>query len=204
MIKTHKRKKNSRIRGARTVGWGFRQKHKGHGNKGGFGMAGTGKKADHKKQKALESDKKKKYFGKQGATSRGTKRIKYEKINLYAIKDNFFKKDGDKIDLSKHKILGEGEGFKAEIKALSATKGAIEKMKKAGGEIVLPEKKDVKQYVVKEKKKEVEGKKANVKKDVEEKKKESGDMKKSKESGKNVVGVKKKVEGKVVVGEKGK
>ena len=36
MVKTHKRRKNSRIRGARTVGWGFRQKHKGHGNKGGF------------------------------------------------------------------------------------------------------------------------------------------------------------------------
>jgi len=148
MIKTHKRKKNSRIRGARTVGWGFRQKHKGHGNKGGFGMAGTGKKADHKKQKALESDKKKKYFGKQGATSRGTKRIKYEKINLYSIKDNFFRKAGDKIDLNKHKILGKGEGFKAEITALTATSSAIEKMKKAGGKIVLPEKKSVKQYVV--------------------------------------------------------
>ena len=57
MVKTHKRAKNSRIRGARTVGWGFRQKHKGHGNKGGFGMAGTGKKADHKKQSAEQSVK---------------------------------------------------------------------------------------------------------------------------------------------------
>lgn len=137
-MKTHKRRKNSRIRGARTVGWGFRQKHKGHGNKGGFGMAGTGKKADHKKQKALESDKKKKYFGKQGATSRGTKRKKYEKINLRDIRDNF---SGNKIDLSKHKILGKGEGFKAEITALTATKGAIDKMQKAGGKIILKRKK---------------------------------------------------------------
>ena len=138
-MKTHKRKKNSRIRGARTVGWGFRQKHKGHGNRGGFGKAGTGKRADHKKQVALDSDKKGKYFGKQGATSRKTAIVKYEKINLRDIKDNFFKRDGDKIDFSKHKILGMGEGFKAEIKALDATASAISKMNKAGGKIVLPE-----------------------------------------------------------------
>ena len=133
-MKIHKRKKSSRIRGSRTAGWGFRQKHKGHGNKGGFGMAGTGKKADHKKQKALESDKRGKYFGKQGATSRKTKRKKYEKINLCDIKDNLL---GKKIDLSKHKILGKGEGFKAEIIARGATKSAIEKMEKAGGKIIL-------------------------------------------------------------------
>jgi len=151
MVKVHKRTKNSRIRGARTVGWGFRQKHKGHGNKGGFGMAGTGKRGDHKKQSS-EMAVKGKYFGKQGATSRGTKRDNYEKINLYAIKDNFFKKVGDKIDLSKHKILGHGDGFKAEITALSATASAISKMEAAGGKIILPVKKGpAKQYVVKEK-----------------------------------------------------
>ncbi len=145
-MKTHTRKKNSRIRGARTCGWGFRQKHKGHGNRGGVGMAGSGKRGDHKKQKAADSDKhnRKKYFGKQGLTSRGTALNKYEKINLYAIKDNLFKKDGDKINLSKHKILGQGAGFKAEITALSATASAIEKMEKAGGKIILPVKKETK------------------------------------------------------------
>lgn len=138
-MRIHKRSKNSRIRGSRTAGWGFRQKHKGHGNKGGFGKAGTGKRADHKKQVALESDKKRKYFGRQGATSRGTEINKYEKINLCDVKDNLFRKDGDKINLSKHKVLGKGNGFKAEIKALSASKSAIEKMEKAGGKIILPE-----------------------------------------------------------------
>ncbi len=153
-MKVHKRPKNSRIRGARTVGWGFRQKHKGHGNKGGFGKAGTGKRGDHDKQRALESDtrKKKRYFGKQGMTSKGTAIAKYEKINLYAIKDNIFNKEGQKIDLSKHKILGTGDGFKAEIIALAATSAAIEKMEKAGGKIVLPgAKTDVKQYTKVEK-----------------------------------------------------
>jgi len=136
-MKVHKRKKNSRIRGARTVGWGFRQKHKGHGNKGGFGKSGTGKKGDHDKQRALESVKGA-YFGTKGATSRGTAIKKYDKINLYAIKDNMFTKDGCKIDLKKHKILGTGDGFKAEITAKAATKTAIAKMEKAGGKIVLP------------------------------------------------------------------
>jgi large subunit ribosomal protein L15 len=165
MVKTHKRTKNSRIRGARTVGWGFRQKHKGHGNKGGFGKAGTGKRADHKKQSS-EMAVKGKYFGKQGDTSRGTARETYEKINLYAIKDNIFKKDGDKINLAKHKILGTGDGFKAEITALAATASAIAKMEKAGGKIILPVVKEgVKQYIGVEK-----SKKDEAKDDKEEKK----------------------------------
>ena len=153
MVKVHKRKKNSRLRGSRTAGWGFRQSHKGHGSKGGFGMAGSGKRADHKKQKALESDKKKRYFGKQGLTSRGTKVKKYKKINLREIKDNFFIKGKITMDFSKHKILGNGEGFKAEIKAKAATKSAIAKMGKAGGKIILPimvEKKVVEKKVVEE------------------------------------------------------
>jgi large subunit ribosomal protein L15 len=151
-MKVHKRPKNSRIRGARTVGWGFRQKHKGHGNKGGFGKAGTGKRGDHDKQRALESDtrKKKRYFGKQGVTSMGTARDKADRINLYDIKDNLFVKDGMKIDLGKYKILGSGEGFKAEIVALAASKLAVEKMEKAGGKIILPARKsEVKQWAKK-------------------------------------------------------
>jgi len=143
-MKTHKRKKNSRNRGARTVGWGFRQKHKGHGNKGGFGMAGTGKKADHKKQTAVASDPKGGYFGKKGLTSRRTAKKKYDKINLRDVKANF---SDDKINLPKHKILGMGEGFKAEITALAASASAIEKMVKAGGKIILPVvKESVKQH----------------------------------------------------------
>ena len=148
-MKIHKRPKNSRIRGARTCGWGFRQQHKGHGNKGGVGMAGS---HAHKRQSTEAAVKKGTYFGKKGATSRGTVIEKYEKINLCDIKNNFFKKDGDKIDFSKHKILGKGNGFKAEIKALAATASAIEKMEKAGGKIILPAvKDDVKQYVKKAK-----------------------------------------------------
>jgi len=136
-MRVHKRKKSSRLRGSKTAGWGFRQKHKGHGNKGGTGMSGSGKKADHKKQFALMKDPKGIYFGRKGLTSRKTAVKKTNQINLRDIKNNIFKKDGQKIDLSKHKILGEGDGFKAVITAKSASKSAIEKMKKAGGEIIM-------------------------------------------------------------------
>ncbi|MBT3643085.1 hypothetical protein HN604_02925 [archaeon] len=152
-MKTHKRPKTSRLRGSKTAGWGFRQKHKGHGNKGGFGMAGTGKRGDHKKVPVKKGDKKNRYFGKQGITSKGTERKRVNTMNLSMIKENLFTKDNVKIELKKYKILGVGEGFKAEITAMSASKTAIAKMEKAGGKIILAgEKKSVKQYVVKEKK----------------------------------------------------
>ena len=138
MVNVHKRKKTSRLRGARTCGWGFRQKHKGHGNKGGFGMAGSAK---HKRQ-STQQGVKGKYFGKQGATSRGTKRDKIQRINLYAIKDNIFKKAGQKIDLKEHVVLAVGEGFKAEITALKASAKAIAKMEAAGGKIIVLENKE--------------------------------------------------------------
>jgi len=155
-MRVHKRPKNSRIRGARTCGWGFRQKHKGHGNKGGFGNAGT---HAHKRQSTEMAVKKGVYFGKQGVTSRGTLRDKRDRLNLHSIKQNMFVKDGQKIDLAKYKILGSGDGFKAEIVALSASVLAIEKMKKAGGKIILADKVDVKQHVKKEVVEKVEKKK---------------------------------------------
>ena len=50
-IKIHKRKKSSRMHGRKmgTHGWGARKKHKKTGHRGGKGMSGSGKRADHKK-----------------------------------------------------------------------------------------------------------------------------------------------------------
>ncbi|MEM4181687.1 MAG: uL15 family ribosomal protein [Candidatus Pacearchaeota archaeon] len=137
-MKLKKRKKRSRLRGARTCGWGFRKKHKGHGEKGGFGMAGTGKRAKHKKLKALMIAREagfESYFGKKGYTSASRKKDKIKVINLDDIAKNYG--TSGKIDLKDYKILGEGEGFKAEIIAKEASKSAIEKMEKAGGKIIL-------------------------------------------------------------------
>lgn len=154
--KTHKRKKSSRDKGSKTVRWGARKKHKKSGHRGGKGMAGSGKRADQKKTlitKLYGGN----YFGKQGITSRGTKKDKSDKINLRDIElklDKLAKKTekGYEIDLSSYKILGEGEvKNKLIITAKSASKSAIDKIKKSGGEIILPkinekiEKKNIKE-----------------------------------------------------------
>ena len=141
------------MRGARTCGWGFRQKHKGPGNKGGHGMSGTGKRAAHTKQKSLNIARKagfKAYFGKRGFTSAPGKKDKLHQINLVDIIRNVFKKEGQKINLKDYKILGEGVGFKAEIIAKAASASAIEKMHKAGGKIILPVVKETKKVEKKE------------------------------------------------------
>ena len=183
-MKLKKRKKSSRLRGSRTAGYGFRQKHKGHGNKGGFGWAGTGKRADHKKQKALFMANKagvKDYFGRRGFTSRKNEKKINNVINLEDIQKKFYLADKEKIDLKDFKILGQGEGFKATIEALSASKSAMAKMEKAGGKIIIKEifVREVKPIIVKEKevkktggveKKEKAAKKG--KKDVQKKPKE--------------------------------
>jgi large subunit ribosomal protein L15 len=145
-IKTHKRRKSSREhgRGRGSCGWGERKKHKKSGHRGGKGMAGSGKRADQKKtlvQKLYGNA----YFGKQGITSRGTERDTRRRINLESIEKNletYGKKEGDKwvINLENYKILSNGEvKNKLVIKAKEASKSAIEKVKKAGGEIKLEE-----------------------------------------------------------------
>lgn len=131
----HGRKMGSHGRGARKKG-------KGSGHRGGFGMAGTGKRADQKKTLVLKLYGHK-YFGKQGMTSKGTKRDKRDRINLREIQSKlsiYGKKVGDRweINLKEYKILGDGEiKGKIHLKAKDASNSAIEKIKKAGGEIVL-------------------------------------------------------------------
>ena len=132
-------------RGMGTHGYGSRKKHKKSGHHGGGGMSGSGKRADHKKtlvQKLYGHE----YFGKQGVTSRGTKRDKRDRINLSSIElsiERYIKKgiakktaNGIEINLSNYKILGDGEvKQKLIIKADSASQSAIEKVKEKGGEI---------------------------------------------------------------------
>ena len=149
-MKTHKRKKSTRNRGSKTVRWGARKKHKKSGHRGGIGMAGSGKRADQKKTLVLKlygND----YFGKQGITSKGTERDKRERINIETINsniENYVKKGlakpitgGFEINLKNYKILGKGNtNKKLIIKAEEASESAIEKIKKAGGEIQISKK----------------------------------------------------------------
>jgi len=136
-MKTKKVKKAVGQRGKTNHGHGARKKWKKSGHKGGIGMAGSGKRADHKKtliNKLYGND----YFGKQGITSRGTEKDRRKKINVGDIERNIgkFKEIDGWMDFSDVKILGNGEiSSKVKIKALEASKSAIEKIKKAGGEI---------------------------------------------------------------------
>ena len=162
MIKTKKRKKSSRMHGRKmgTHGGGARKKRKKSGHKGGKGMSGSGKRADHKKTlitKLYGHD----YFGKKGITSRKTERDKRRRINLGTIEknlDTYGKRTtkGWEVNLPKYKILGEGEiKNKLIIKAKEASKSALDKVKKAGGEIIIKEVKKIEtpfvEYVKKKK-----------------------------------------------------
>ncbi len=130
-----------------THGWGARKKHMGSGHRGGFGMAGTGKRADHKKSLVINLYGSK-YFGKAGVTSKKTEKrdnkimnLEFIQKNLEKLKKRFLK--NNVLDLGEFKILGKGglkEALKIKARAVSA--GAKEKIEQAGGEITVKEKKE--------------------------------------------------------------
>ena len=146
-MRVHKRKKATRYHGRKmgTCGKGSRTRARKSGSKGGTGMAGSGKRADHKKTLVTKLYGNA-YFGKQGMTSKGTKRDNRKRINLIQIElniDNYIKKglakiskEGFDVDLSDYKILREGEiKHKFFIKASEASQSAMKKVEKAGGKI---------------------------------------------------------------------
>jgi len=154
-MKLKKRRKSSRMHGKNmgTHGTGARKNNRDSGHKGGKGMAGTGKRADHKKT-LITKLYGHGYFGKKGITSKGAKRDKRDRINVGDIQERY--KAGE-LDLSNHKILGKGEvKGKFTIKAKEASKSAIEKIEKAGGKIILEEVKKIETPLVEHHKKKKE------------------------------------------------
>ncbi len=140
----NKRKKVSRYRGSMTHGGGSKKKRRGAGNRGGKGMAGSGKRSDSKKPSLWKN----KYFGKYGFVSKNTKNI--DAININYLEENLLKlpqdavgKENDffSVDLKKlgfNKLLSTGKVTnKYKIKVSYASKKAIEKIKNNGGEVVL-------------------------------------------------------------------
>ncbi len=152
MMKLKKTKKSKKQRGNTTHGWGARKKHKGSGHRGGFGMAGTGKRADQKKSLIIKKYGNK-YFGRQGVTSKSNKREKNKIINLRDIQEKFAEQK--EINLKDYKILGDGEIKRAVIiTAKSFTKSAKEKVEDAGGKIIIGvvKKKEIKPKINKKEK----------------------------------------------------
>ena len=145
MIK--KRKKNTRQRGSKTHGWGAKKKHRGAGNRGGRGMAGTGKRADQKKQTVLKKFGNN-YFGKFGFKKPNKKKIKTIKLDYLEknldklLKNNLAKQEKDIFiinlkNLKINKLLGNGKITKKfKIKVERFSKNAKEKIEKLGGEIL--------------------------------------------------------------------
>ena len=133
-MKLKKRRKSTRFRGTHTHGRGFKKKARGSGHRGGVGMAGTGKRADQKKTLILNLDEK--YFGK-SKTLRRKQAPKLKAINLRDIKSE----GQTEINLIGYKILSEGDiKTKVKIIASAASKSAVEKVKKAGGDIIVKDK----------------------------------------------------------------
>lgn len=149
-MKITKKKKSVRMRGRNmgTHGSGARKNKRKSGNKGGIGMAGSGKRADHKKTKVNKLYGHK-YFGKRGITRGGQPKDTRKRINLLDVQNNLEKygkktKEGYEVKLLKYKILGTGDvKEKLIIFCLEASKSAIEKVKKAGGEVRIKEKKKI-------------------------------------------------------------
>ncbi|MBI4159393.1 50S ribosomal protein L15 [Candidatus Woesearchaeota archaeon] len=144
----NKQKKAVRYRGSHTHGGGAKKKRRGSGNRGGFGMAGTGKRAGQKKPSILTTVGNA-YYGKSGfhRPKKVVKKIHAinvfdleKKLDFYVAK-NLVKKDRDKYiidlsDLGYNKVLGAGLVTKAlDIKVSLFSKRAKEKIEKAGGSL---------------------------------------------------------------------
>ena len=143
-----KRKKVTRMRGSHTHGYGSKKKHRGSGNRGGFGMAGTGKKADQKKPSIWKQG----YFGKHGFKSvKQRKKVVKKIVNIKLInekleswvKQGIAKKENDayKINLKKigfQKLLSLGKPkHKYILECEEATEKAVSKIESIGGKVIV-------------------------------------------------------------------
>ncbi len=141
----NKRKKFSRMRASHTHGGGAKKKRRGSGHRGGFGMAGSGKRADQKKPTILKLYGNK-YFGKHGFVRPPKTVIKIKAINIsdiekkldFYLAQNMISKEKDiyVLDLKKlgyDKLLGAGL-IKNKYKIIGKiSKKAKEKIEVLGG-----------------------------------------------------------------------
>jgi large subunit ribosomal protein L15 len=150
------------------------KKHRGKGHRGGAGMAGTGKRADQKKPSIWKDEK---YFGKFGFISK-SRMPEMIPIDIKTIEDRLeslvkkglAKHEGgaytlNLADLGYNKLLGNGKATKKlMITTDFAAASAIEKIKKAGGDVKVLITKKEKKKKHKEEEKEGKGKEAEASK----------------------------------------
>ena len=115
-----KRKKSVKARGYTSHFRGKGGKRaRGHGNKGGVGRAGHGKRAAHKKIMFLKAEKQKQ------------KKKKTAVINIADLPDVAEVKLGDV------KLLARGKAKPITVYVKHASKAAVEKIEKAGGKVII-------------------------------------------------------------------
>ena len=135
-----KRTKFSRQRASFTHGWGSKKKHRGAGNRGGRGMAGTGKRADQRKPQIWKD---KKYFGKHGFAS---KKKTLKTINVRELL-TLMDEGKDEINLKEKgygKLIGKGKITKKVVVTVNqASASAIAKIEEAGGSVKQLQKENV-------------------------------------------------------------
>lgn len=138
----NKRKKVVKYRGSKTHGGGSKKKRRGAGNRGGRGMAGSGKRADQKKPMILKLYGSE-YYGRHGfkrppETVKQLKTINVMELNKF---------EGDNINLKEigyDKLLGKGSiNKKINVYVEHVSKHAVEKIKKAGGVVNVGNKKPI-------------------------------------------------------------
>ncbi len=130
-----KRKKVEKMRGSNSHGYGYKKKHRGKGSKGGKGRAGS-----FKQKRSLYLNQGWGHLGK----AKGFKSLKqrevvddYNSINLRDIEKLTDKNQIDLVSFGYHKVLSAGSINKPlEIKAKYFSKGAEEKIQKAGGKAI--------------------------------------------------------------------
>ena len=148
-MKLKRRRKSGRFRGSHTHGRGGKKKARGSGHRGGFGMAGTGKRGDQRKTLILKKTLDEVYFGKRQTRMRfGAAKLpilNLERIHLERYAKNGLAKEHNgiwELDLKNYKIIGKlSFPLKLKIHASAASEGAVSSVKKHGGEIVVSEKK---------------------------------------------------------------
>src|SRR3989338_912106 len=143
-----KKSKRQKMRGHSTYGFGSKKKHRGFGNSGGKGNAGTGKRADSKKPSVWN----KHYFGSVGFVKKNSPgpvngvNLSYlnEQIDSL-VKAGKAKKDKDLYevniaDLGFQKVLGTGSlSKKFKITASAFSESAKRKIEESGGTAVQSE-----------------------------------------------------------------
>lgn len=127
-----KRRKSSRFRGSHTHGRGGKKKARGSGHRGGFGMAGSGKRGDQKKTQILKLGMET-YFGKRKTKMRFGS-VKLKTLSL----DRLSSAPKEGTDWTEYKLVGNlAHPLKLHVTVGGASAGAVKSVEKHGGKLTM-------------------------------------------------------------------